>query len=994
MRPRVTDLWRSILGAGTSNLTDGLSPKVIDRLGALLRIGNPDLRAGISNEELAQSGVRKGGAFSTPFFNPQVYRARAEAAGAALSSGDSPLVHWATVGAELGIVPTTAFQEDAYILANPDVAEAGLAGFEHYLFFGHAEGRQLGRVADGGLSSRLNTRTRAWGGEHRLPEVVPAAFEEALPSLSGRSDFHTRIVAPLQTLAPHFGDEEAAMLVAMFNASAYRILHALGADLSDEACLEHFLTTGLWKDASPTPLFDAEFYTAEALALGIPPPHGFPAYLHWLAVGREYLPTPTVRFDEAFYRFANPDIGGADLDVFEHYIFHGSRDERQPNALFNPGWYAANTIVDASMPVYLDYLVRGITAGAWPSRIVAAHASSTSDDFTLGSFDRGLAAMAALDKSAGCGPAQFALAMFVPDDAAKLGADWDELVDFLIDVEKEGEYSGRLFSPELYRERAKEAGLLVPSGKAAFTHFLQTGRLRRIVPTLAFEESFYLKVHTDLQRSGVWGFEHYLMHGVFEGRRPNRLPPLAMAPALAEPSVPVEAGRWKRQFLTALYAGEPGSEATSMAMRVARVLESPVFAEQMQRALALEPLIGDPSTIDTLLAPPFHDIAASRNAVLTKRFPKTHYDNIVCIPWLRMGGADLVACLLAGALRRLYPNESVLLLQTDHPAQERIDWKPEGVDLIDISDITRSVDGDTAERLIYVALSGLTPKRVINVNSRLCWRVMQRFGKRLSDLTALYSYLFCWDRTPEGVWAGYPSEFYAETAPHIAGILTDTDYLKTQLTRIYSPPANLRDKIYPVYSPLRVVPAPGNAVAERLAKPKGRRPRIVWAARMDRQKRFDLLVEIARSMPEADFSCWGSPLLDAPPDLSALPKNLTVHGSFKTYEQLKLNQADVWLFTAEWEGLPTILIELGARGVAIVGSAVGGVPELLNSKTAWPIEDFENVADYVAALRDAIARPDERLKRAIALQEVVARRHSSAAYDASLKAVFEGASNA
>ena len=141
------------------------------------------------------------------------------------------------------------------------------------------------------------------------------------------------------------------------------------------------------------------------------------------------------------------------------------------------------------------------------------------------------------------------------------------------------------------------------------------------------------------------------------------------------------------------------------------------------------------------------------------------------------------------------------------------------------------------------------------------------------------------------------------------------------------------------------------------------------------------MLAIAAQMPDVDFKCWGSALLDASSKLSNLPSNLSLSESFKSLDELPLDRCDAWLFTSGWEGLPTLLIDLGAKGVPIVASAVGGVPELITPDTGWPITDIENIADYVSALRFVIAHPEIGCQRAKSLQSLVGTKHSQAAYD-------------
>ncbi len=113
-----------------------------------------------------------------------------------------------------------------------------------------------------------------------------------------------------------------------------------------------------------------------------------------------------------------------------------------------------------------------------------------------------------------------------------------------------------------------------------------------------------------------------------------------------------------------------------------------------------------------------------------------------------------------------------------------------------------------------------------------------------------------------------------------------------------------------------------------------------------------------------------------------------MQGVFDRFDDLPLEDAGAWLFTALWEGMPITIIELAIRGVPIVASAVGGVPELIQPDTGWPLPADSGAEDYVAALRCALAAPDEAMRRAETLQRRVAGAYTEAAYDASLAALL------
>ena len=109
-------------------------------------------------------------------------------------------------------------------------------------------------------------------------------------------------------------------------------------------------------------------------------------------------------------------------------------------------------------------------------------------------------------------------------------------------------------------------------------------------------------------------------------------------------------------------------------------------------------------------------------------------------------------------------------------------------------------------------------------------------------------------------------------------------------------------------------------------------------------------------------------MLDAQPDLSDASSNVSMNPPYRTYADLPLTNADAWLFTSAWEGMPTILIELAMWGVPIVASAVGGVPEIIRPDTGWPIPVAAPVDAYVDALREALANPEDAIRRAENLQ--------------------------
>lgn len=766
--------------------------------------------------------------------------------------------------------------------------------------------------------------------------------------------------------------EAQAFLAAAVQPSYYAAQAGLQAKSSHDDLVAHFLSKGLAAGLSPSPLFPARPNDATSMRSRILDSRKNGPAEGW--------------FDVGAYEKAYPDVAAATISPFEHFLQWGLVEGRSPNPLFDARWFAESYRLDPHeppTPAFLRYLGGAAARGYAPSLsllpIFAFRTASSGPEIERFS----MVARAARPWLERLGAERFALLaglFYAPgyDGAGALDADADgprRFAHFLSQGLGQGLDPGPLFEAALYKPPGAP-NLSAPG--AALLHFLEHGE-RAAAPTRLVDEAAYRRRNADFPARNFWAFRHLVTLGLFEGRSVDDGPRASVHVAAAD-----AAGRalanWRR-FWGARDANtilDPEFRAVVTAQRrITAVFASSTFHETMRRAIALDPSIGDVSN-NIVVAPPAHDPREASRLETLRRLPRLSYDAIICVPWLRNGGADLVACLLADAVAS-DATRRVLMLRVDQPHFERPDWVPANVDVVHISDVIGALTYANAEEFFYTLLLGLAPKQVFNVNSNLCWRVFARYGARLSRSMDLYSYLFCWDHDAKGNRVGYPSDFFAPTAPHLAGIFTDTRYLRDELFKMHLPPADVRERVTPLFSPVRETPADSRVIAEVAALRPRARPRVVWAGRLDPQKRFDLVLDAARAMPDVDFECWGGAVLGEAIDHDP-PPNLKLNGFFKGYDELRLDDADAWLFTSDWEGMPTLIIELGIRGAPIVASAVGGVPELIDSTTGYPVPGGSEACAYVAALRQAIGDPQERVKRATRLQERTRERHTREAY--------------
>ncbi len=974
-------------------------PAETDALEALAHFAATGLMAGIS---------------AHPLFEPGVYAAAAAAADLPARAIDEPaLLHWIRYGRAARIVPNPYFDEAFYLARYPEVQEAGYFGFEHFLLHGAFEERRPNAWFEPGFyqTHPAAQASRLPGFYHYLlqgralglaPSQGLVRVRLTVRELAQLTELQPVIQKAVERLRLSLEQDLIDILIEMFVSDhTIRVSRLDGRTLPVEA-LAHFLQTGLWADVSPSPLFDVAWYRARvAEQKDIPPIGDMPAIVHFLEHGRWRRIMPTPRLSNAFYQAMYPEFDPNWLISFDHFSRYGVREGRRPTPWFDMHWALSHLERKPELPVYLHLLVHEIDDGFTPCRGLAmVLGAARSRQLNLAVFDALLVASEPWVAGGELHDLDLALALFMPEaysgggDLAADATAMERLLHFLRIGLRRGDPIGPLFDAACYADRARAAGL-PPIEGAAFCHFLRHGAPARIVPTPLFDDALYRSRNADLGGDGMWTFRHYLLHGLYEGRTALRG---ASLPAAFLPG-PVGAPMARRHFIVAA-GGSPvdGNPAQQqhfrwigrMRDRLADALGSEQIAEAVRQAAVLDPVVGELTPLPGVLVPPFYDILAGAHDIVRDRLQRLDYDTVICVPWIRTGGADRLAGEFASSLRRIRPDETILLLRTDNPHFERPDFISEDIETLDMSDVVKALDSANAERLLYTLLAGLKPQRVVNINSFLCWKTFQRFGRQLAGQMRLYAYLLCWDQSPTGVRTGYPSEFYPVTAHALTGLFTDSIYLKRELTEMYALPRHLQDRLITLYTPCRVPPSK-LTMAEQGAASVGRRerPLILWGGRLDYQKRFDILEAVAWKMPHVDFRAWGRSTFGPGPDLGKLPSNITMMGEYRSMLDLPLGECDGWLFTSAYEGTPITVIELASLGVPMVASAVSGVPEIINATTGWPIEPEAGVGAYVAALDEMISRPGERTARAARAQALVTARYCFDTYDRAVDAVLQ-----
>lgn len=492
-------------------------------------------------------------------------------------------------------------------------------------------------------------------------------------------------------------------------------------------------------------------------------------------------------------------------------------------------------------------------------------------------------------------------------------------------------------------------------------HFLAAGRVeaRRAALTTAelealerFDVAEYRLLNRDIdQMTDDELVAHFVEHGLAEGRR-TRLTRRERA-AAHQP-----APEWLVEESVAAHSIEPAV---------------PVLSPEVWRSFGW------------YLAPEPDDPRDTVWWQVVDALPDT-VDYLFFAPWVRMGGGDAVLARYARLMCERHPDANVAVITTEADST-RTEWLPSSVHLVELTKIEGFQRLTPAERAQLAAnlIVQYAPRTVHILNSPIAFEAVEHHAEALSRRSRLFLSTFVIERGPHGELYNWMFKRHPRFLDHVSGVIVDNAPLVRELWDLYRYP---REKFFVHHQPVELpeLTGPDTRTDDRgTTAPAARGIDVLWAARFDRQKRPDVLARIAEATHERGmsvrFHVYGDTVMGAADEFAADLERLrelgaTFYNTYKSFAELPPSRFDVFLMTSQWEGIPLTLLDAMAYGLPVVAANVGGVTEVLDDTTGYPVARCDDIEAYLDGLAIVLQNPDVAHKWTIAARQRLAESFS------------------
>ena len=356
---------------------------------------------------------------------------------------------------------------------------------------------------------------------------------------------------------------------------------------------------------------------------------------------------------------------------------------------------------------------------------------------------------------------------------------------------------------------------------------------------------------------------------------------------------------------------------------------------------------------------------------------KRNPDYVFMPPIMNIGGTEKVLENYLKAIYELHPEWYVLVfgkLPNGHPYKI-----PPNVVFVDFDKITASLSDWDKGFLItkFVVQTKVERLHIIGNEFYYRWAIDNKELIKTNNITLNCSFFMHEYVEDEKRIQSFADSYLLELEPYINKVFTDNAVIADDLV---NRTGFRRTKVSVHYQPVEL----------EMRKPDSQKKKnvykILWASRVAPQKRPDILKKVAERLPE-NYKVEVYGRIQKPyykDNYFVGAKNITYKGPFSDISALPIENYDAYLYTAQTDGIPNILLEIVALGLPIVATNEGGVPDLINSGKDGRLVDLGDIDGYVEALKETV-EANKRVEYIKKAQAKVKVRHSWGKYREKIK---------
>lgn len=371
------------------------------------------------------------------------------------------------------------------------------------------------------------------------------------------------------------------------------------------------------------------------------------------------------------------------------------------------------------------------------------------------------------------------------------------------------------------------------------------------------------------------------------------------------------------------------------------------------------------------------------------------FTDVFLLPFLTKGGADKVIISIIEALNALIPDGRILIACGEtfeqHSWLERL---PVNTVFMDLTRLHPGLPVKEMDALCLRIIQVLARDARLHLKpSHFAFRFFRRFHHLLTKNTII-SYRFsnyvykCQDRKFVN---GYFFNFVSDHIELMDRIITDNEHIIAfdceRIDCLQERWQSLNVKCDPLTTPERI-----------RSRSRAYRRRLLWASRLDHEKRPEMLLQLARKMESCGMDIcidiYGTSVLDDfPVSLFGANAVLRYQGPFDGFGSIDHDQYDGFIYTTSFDGLPNVILEALSAGLPVIAPDVGGISRaVLDGRTGYLLSgttDDEALAEeYVQAITRLYADPEVHERLRLGALELVREGHGQEQFNKRLAAIL------